>query len=89
MVCFGVITRARDEILRSVLVVGATAVIRQLRRGQCASVLPWLVELHKRKPPKVAVVALANKIARIAWKLIVSGERNAAQGMAVGTGWAA
>ena len=85
----GVITRAGDEALRSVLVVGATAVIRQLRRGQCAPASPWLVELLKRKPPKLAAVALANKIARIAWKLMVSGERYAAQGITVGTGRAA
>ena len=31
--------------------------------------------LLKRKPPKLAAVALANKTARIAWKLMVSGER--------------
>jgi transposase len=70
----GVITRAGDEALRSVLVVGATAVIRQLRRGQSAAVSPWLVELLKRKPPKLAAVALANKMARIAWKLMATGE---------------
>jgi transposase len=68
----GVITRAGDEGLRSVLVVGATAVIQQVRRGGRAS--PWLAELLKRKPPKLAAVALANKMARIAWKLIVTGE---------------
>ena len=67
------ITRAGDEILRSVLVVGATAVIRQLRRGQSAPPLPWLVALLERKPPKLVAVALANKFARIAWRLMVSG----------------
>jgi transposase len=70
----GVITRAGDEALRSVLVVGATAVIRQVRRRQGAPASPWLVELLKRKPPKLAAVALANKIARIAWKLMATGE---------------
>ena len=60
--------------MRSVLVVGATAVIRQLRRRQCAVASPWLVALLKRKPPKLAAVALANKIARIAWKLMATGE---------------
>src|SRR5215218_865361 len=69
----GVITRAGDEALRSVLVVGATAVIRHAQRRQ-GRASPWLTELLKRKPPKLAAVALANKIARIAWKLMVSGE---------------
>ena len=70
----GVITRAGDESLRSILVVGATSVIKQVRRGK-GHPSPWLVELVRRKPPKLAAVALANKIARIAWKLMVSGER--------------
>jgi transposase len=69
----GVITRAGDEALRSVLVVGATALIWHVQRGKGA-VSPWLVALLKRKPPKLAAVALANKIARIAWKLMVTGE---------------
>jgi transposase len=70
----GVITRAGDETLRRLLVVGATAVIQQVQRGR-GHPSPWLVELVKRKPPKLAAVALANKTARIAWKLMVSGER--------------
>jgi transposase len=43
----GVITRAGDEVLRSVLVVGATAVIQHIRRGGCGS--PWIKDLLKRK----------------------------------------
>jgi transposase len=69
----GKITRAGDERLRSVLVAGATAVIQQARRGH-GHPSPWLVALLKRKPPKLAAVALANKIARIAWKLMATGE---------------
>jgi len=69
----GKITRAGDEMLRSVLVAGATAVIQQARNGR-GRPSPWLVALLKRKPPKLAAVALANKIARIAWKLMVTGE---------------
>jgi len=79
----GVITRAGDESLRSVLVVGATSVIQQVRRGK-GHPSPWLVELVRRKPPKLAAVALANKTARIVWKLMVSGERyNPARAAAV------
>jgi transposase len=69
----GKITRAGDEMLRSLLVVGATAVIQQVRRGR-GHPSAWLVALVARKPPKLAAVALANKMARIAWKLMVSGE---------------
>ena len=67
----GKITRAGDEMLRSVLVAGATAVIKQAKHSRGS---PWLLALLKRKPPKLAAVALANKIARIAWKLMVTGE---------------
>jgi transposase len=70
----GVITRAGDEALRCTLVVGATAVIQQARKAR-GNYSPWLTALIKRKPPKLAAVALANKTARIAWKLMVSGQR--------------
>jgi len=70
----GVITRAGDEALRRTLVVGATAVIQQVNKGR-GHPSSWLIALIKRKPPKLAAVALANKTARIAWKLMVSGER--------------
>ena len=69
----GKITRAGDERLRSVLVAGATAVIKQAMHGR-GHPSPWLLALLKRKPPKLAAVALANKNARIAWKLMVTGE---------------
>ena len=71
----GVITRAGDKALRSVLVVGATAVIQHAQRGGRAS--SWIINLLKRKPPKLAAVALANKIARVAWKLMVTGDHYA------------
>lgn len=70
----GVITRAGDEMLRSVLVAGATAVIADMRRGGSRK-WPWLKALIARKPAKLVAIALANKLARIAWKLMVSGER--------------
>lgn len=68
----GGITRAGDEGLRSVLVVGATALIQHVRRTRRS--WPWLERLLACKPPKLVAVALANKIARIAWKLMISGE---------------
>jgi len=69
----GTITKAGDEILRSLLVAGATAVIRQMRRGRGRH-WPWLQRLIDRKPPKLVAIALANKLARIAWKLMTSGQ---------------
>lgn len=69
----GVITRAGDERLRSVLVVGATAVIAHRKRSGRKD-WPWLDDLIARKPPKLAAVALANKMARVAWKMMTSGE---------------
>jgi transposase len=69
----GKITRAGDEDLRRLFVAGATSVIQQARRGR-GNPSRWLVALLKRKPPKLAAVALANKVARIAWKLMATGE---------------
>jgi transposase len=69
----GKITRAGDEDLRRLLVIGATAVIQQARRGR-GHHSRWLLALIQRKPPKLAAVALANKVARIAWKLMATGE---------------
>jgi len=71
----GGITRLATRPCAACLVVGATSVIQHVRRGGRGS--PWIVNLLKRKPPKLAAVALANKMARVAWKLMVTGERNA------------
>ena len=83
----GGITRAGDESLRSVLVTGATAYIQQVRRGRTVP-SPWLAKLLAHKEPKPAAIALANKTARIAWKLMTTGqaydrEHAAASAMAV------
>jgi transposase len=68
----GKISRAGDESLRQLLVLGTTAVIQQaIKKGSAA---PWLRGLLARKPKKVAAVALANKMARIAWAMMISGE---------------
>jgi transposase len=69
----GRITRAGDEALRCALVNGAMAVIQQALKGR-GQASPWLLALLRRKPRKLAAIALANKLARIAWKLMVTGE---------------
>jgi transposase len=69
----GAITRAGDEALRSVLVVGAMSVIRQARQAKGRR-SAWLVGLLERKPAKLAAVALANKMARVAWAMMATGE---------------
>jgi transposase len=70
----GGITRAGDESLRAALVAGATAVIQHEGRRKGGPKDPWLRALLLRREPKRAAVALANKNARIAWKLMMSGE---------------
>ena len=69
----GAITRSGDEALRSVLVVGATSVLLQVRQGRGPR-SPWLLKLLRKDKPKLAAVALANKVARIAWRMMVTGE---------------
>jgi len=69
----GGISRAGDERLRQLLVLGATAVIQHARPGRPAT-SQWLLNLLSRKPRKLAAVALANKMARIVWAMMTSGE---------------
>ncbi len=69
----GAITKAGDEALRSVLVVGATAVIKPVVKGAGLR-SPWLLKLLEKHEPKLVAVALANRVARIAWKMMVTGE---------------
>jgi len=69
----GGISRAGDERLRQLLVLGATAVIRHAKPGRPAT-SPWLLSLLGRKPRKLAAVALANKMARIVWAMMAHGE---------------
>jgi transposase len=77
----GLVSKQGDEDLRRLLVLGATAVIRAAQRrvepagqGPANTASPWLMGLLARKAKKLAAVALANKMARIVWAMMVSGE---------------
>jgi len=69
----GGISKQGNRHLRWLLVAGAMAVIRYARQHGTKRL--WLVRLMNRRPIKVAAVALANKIARMAWAMMVRGER--------------
>ena len=68
----GRISKQGDQYLRWLLVAGAMSVIRHAKRRGTTS-LPWLANLITSKPTEVAAVALANKMARIAWDLLRQG----------------
>jgi transposase len=70
----GGISRAGNETLRRLLVAGATSVIPAASKPGSRQMTEWLRALLARKPRKLAAVALANKMARVAWALMTSGE---------------
>jgi hypothetical protein len=69
----GGISKQGNRYLRWLLVAGAMAVIRYARQHGTKRL--WLARIMERRPIKVAAVALANKIARMAWAMMVRGER--------------
>jgi transposase len=69
----GGISRAGNERLRQLLVLGAMAVIRHAKPGS-KSASSWLLRLLERRPRKLAAVALANKMARVVWAMMARGE---------------
>ena len=72
----GRITKAGDRHLRTLLVLGATSVIRRVRANQETPLYGWVKRLiDAGKPPRLITVALANKIARIAWA-VMAGKTN-------------
>jgi transposase len=70
----GNISKRGDRYLRSLFTTGALAVIRYAKIHGTRH-RPWLTALLTRRPTKVAAIALANKIARMAWAMMASGER--------------
>ena len=70
----GNISKRGDRYLRSLFTTGALAVIRYAKINGTGR-RPWLTALLARRPTKVAAIALANKIARMAWAIMAKGER--------------
>jgi transposase len=68
----GKISKAGERTLRRLLVIGAAAVVNQASRHG-AQPGSWLAKLLARKPRMLAIVALANKMARIVWALLAKG----------------
>lgn len=69
----GGISKRGDSYLRSLLIHGARSVLQQASRKQDA-LSRWAVSVQQRRGYNKAVVALANKLARIAWAVVVRGE---------------
>ena len=69
----GRITKMGDKYLRKLLVIGATSMIRRAKHKP-ETVDPRLVALLEKKPARVASVAMANKMARIAWAIMTRGQ---------------
>jgi transposase len=68
----GAVSKRGERTIRRLLITGASAVVRQAsRRG--APKGSWLAQMLARKPKMLVTVALANKIARIVWALLVKG----------------
>jgi transposase len=70
----GSISKQGDRYLRSLFVAGALAVIRYAKLHGSTH-RPWVTALLARRPTKVAAIALANKLARMAWALMARGEQ--------------
>ena len=70
----GSISKKGDRYLRSLFVAGALSVIRYAKIHGTKH-RPWLTALLARRPTKVAAIALANKLARMAWAMMARGER--------------
>ena len=69
----GPISKQGDRYLRRILVLGAVSILRRAKLNP--GKYPWVTRLLARRPFKVVAIALANKMARIAWALLAKGGR--------------
>ena len=70
----GPITKKGDGYLRRILVLGATAHLARVRRGQLKGASAWVLRMAAHPKRKLAAVALANKMARIAWAMLARNQ---------------
>jgi transposase len=66
------ISKRGNVYLRKILIHGARAAVLRIKRDR-APIGAWLDALDHRAPENVVVVAMANKLARIAWAVLSSG----------------
>jgi len=67
----GPISKQGDRYLRRILVGGAVSILRRAKLNPLR--YPWVTQLLARRPFKVVAIALANKMARVAWALLAKG----------------
>jgi transposase len=69
----GAISKKGNRYIRKLLVLAAGSLL--YRAGSCSGGLAeWIVKLRARKPGRLVTVALANKLARIIWAMMKTGE---------------
>lgn len=69
----GGVSKMGERTLRRLLIIGASALVRQATRREPVSG-SWLAGMLARKPRMLVIVALANKMARIVWALLAKNE---------------
>ena len=67
------ISKRGNLYLRKILIHGARAVVLRSKRDRIA-MGPWMTALERRAPRNVLIVAMANKLARIAWAVLSTGQ---------------
>jgi transposase len=68
------ISKRGNQYLRKMMLEGARSAFSRLNRHE-HKIGPWMDQLAKRKHSNVAAIALANKIARIAWVVLTTGQQ--------------
>ena len=69
----GGITKQGNRHIRALLVLAATSLLRAVEKRQ-GHLRDWIVALRARKPARLVTVAIANKLARIIWAVLTTGE---------------